>query len=229
MQAASSRRHQVRYLEESGQLRQLDEYIEVHGTVVQRGPFAGMIYPLAATRNRWCVPKLMGVYERELHPLLALAQQRSYECVIDIGAAEGYYAVGLARLLGVPVFAFEPEPLEKAVTVFMAERNGVRDGITLEDLFDVRQMERFAGKRAFVVCDCEGFEEVLFRPETMHWTHNWDLLIELHGSAEDVLPRLRWPHAVQVLTSVPREGLESEHRAGEMKFLWCDAQGLAAV
>jgi hypothetical protein len=45
------------------------------------------------------VPKLLGCYEQELHPALNRAIDTDYGVILNIGCAEGYYPVGLARVL----------------------------------------------------------------------------------------------------------------------------------
>jgi hypothetical protein len=47
-------------------------------------------------------PNLLGTYERQLYPNLEEAARRS-ELAMDIGSAEGYFAVGRARMTGQPV------------------------------------------------------------------------------------------------------------------------------
>ena len=39
------------------------------------------------------IPRLLGTYECELHPHLAALSAEGLDCVIDVGCAEGYYAV----------------------------------------------------------------------------------------------------------------------------------------
>ena len=68
---------------------------------VQSGPFAGLVYP-DTTLNAHATPKLLGCYEAELHPALDQVLQTAYDSVVDIGSAEGYYAVGLALKLPEP-------------------------------------------------------------------------------------------------------------------------------
>ena len=62
---------------------------------VLRGPFAGMVYAVDAFASAY-FPKLIGCYEREIHEILESVIRRGYRRIIDIGCAEGYYAVGLA-------------------------------------------------------------------------------------------------------------------------------------
>lgn len=227
IQATRNRRSQFKSLISSGRLDQVKRYIENHGTVVQSGPFAGLVYPLDIAINRWSVPKLLGSYEMELHPFLYKASARTYDCVIDVGSAEDYYAAGLARMLHVPVFAYDPAPDEKAYSSLMAKRNGVSELVNVADLFTVDEMRRFSNRRALVLCDCEGFEEVLFRSDTVELTHNWDLIIELHRTADVILPALNWPHRITVIDIMERSGLQNEYRGGKQRFLWCDSEGYA--
>jgi hypothetical protein len=222
--AVRSRRWQLRYLKQAGFLDQVSQYIEEHGTIIQSGPFAGMIYPMESAANRWSVPKLLGSYESELHPFLKIVEKRKYDSIIDIGSAEGYYSSGLARMFQVPVYAYDPEPYEKGFAAKMSERNGVANLIKMSDLFTVDDMPRFADMRSLVICDCEGFEEVLFRPDTLDLTRNWDLIIELHGTADKILPQLRWPHRTAIVDALEKTGLSDEHRHLPQRFLICDSQ-----
>ncbi len=227
--AVRSRRWQFKILKDGGLLDQVNRHIEEHGTVVRSGPFAGMVYPLESATSRWSIPKLLGAYESELHPFLNVISKRKYDCVIDIGSAEGYYASGLARMLQVPVYAYDPEPREKAFAAKMSERNGVANLVTMADLFSVDDMRRFAGLHALVVCDCEGFEEVLFSRDTLDLTRNWDLIIELHGTADKILPLLAWPHQTTVVEALKKTGLYDEYRPLPQRFLLCDSEVRAAT
>ena len=67
---------------------------------VVSGPFEGMRYPdHAFERVDLYAPKLLGAYEREIAPALERAIARGPAAAVVIGAAEGYYAIGLARRL----------------------------------------------------------------------------------------------------------------------------------
>src|SRR4051812_47368421 len=76
--------------------RQLDATVlRAHRDMVASGPFRGMRYTACAAG---VAPKVLGTYERELHDWIVGLSSRGYECVVNVGCAEGYYAVGLARL-----------------------------------------------------------------------------------------------------------------------------------
>src|SRR6516165_9268824 len=100
------------------------EVAERFDYTVQSGPFAGMRYTRAAVASRHATPCLLGTYERQLYPFL-LEAAASCEEIVDIGSADGYFAVGLARLSGKPVTAFDVDPNERKICGDMAQANGV--------------------------------------------------------------------------------------------------------
>jgi hypothetical protein len=239
IQATRSRRHQLRFLQGLGLIESTKRYIERNGTIVRHGPFSGMIYPVESALNRHSIPKLLGTYESELHEVLSLVARRRYDCVIDIGSAEGYYAVGMALLTRRPVFAYDPEPAEKNLCGRMAELTGVGNLVSLHDMFTASDLPLFAQRQALVISDCEGFEAELFTPETMGLMSNWDIIVELHGTGRDNLPKMNWPHATRVIGSQPRTGMPpfqeiagiapaeallSEYRGEKQFWLWCDSR-----
>src|SRR5207302_4139553 len=73
-------------------------FLKLCGTRVQGGPFAGMEF-VSRSAEGCLLPKLLGCYEAELHGFLARLPEIAYETVLNIGCAEGYYAVGIKRLL----------------------------------------------------------------------------------------------------------------------------------
>jgi hypothetical protein len=183
VQTIRSRNHQVRYLERNGVLKLNQRYVEAFGLGVLSGPFQGMRYPLVATRRRHVAPRLLGSYESGLHGAIGEVRQKQYERIIDIGCAEGYYAVGLA--LACPktqVFAFDAEPRERNLCQNMKELNSATNlnlgsFCTPEDLVKIA-----APYRSMVLSDCEGYEARLFTAETIAALPTTDFLIELHES-----------------------------------------------
>ena len=99
---------------------------------VRHGPFAGMRYPAAESVGSALFPKLLGSYEQELHPWVERLCHNHYTEVVDVGCAEGYYAVGLAlRLPGARVYAFDVSPHAMRRCADMARLNGVLDRVTI--------------------------------------------------------------------------------------------------
>ncbi len=94
------------------------------GLIVQTGPFVGMTYVSEAICSS-LVPKLLGSYEAELHALLTQIVTRDYQTVIDVGCAEGYYAVGLAlRLPRARVYAFDINARARELCAKLADCEG---------------------------------------------------------------------------------------------------------
>ncbi len=237
IRAERSRRLQLRLFQREGLLDAAARYIERNGLAVRHGPFAGTIYPREAALSRHSIPKLLGTYEQELHGILDEIAERKYDLVVDIGSAEGYYAVGLARLLRTRVLAYDPEPAERALCAKAARLNGVETLVELQDLFHASDIQQFSHLRVLCICDCEGFEAEIFTAETVGDAVRWDLLIELHGSAEAKLMNLPWPHKTRAIATTRRAGdypelqglgepgkLLSEYRGGSQSWLWCDGE-----
>lgn len=67
------------------------------GKRILAGPFRGMKY-IENSHGSAYLPKILGSYEKELHKFIPRIVEEEYELILDIGAAEGYYAVGLSYL-----------------------------------------------------------------------------------------------------------------------------------
>ena len=154
------------------------------GLAVRAGPFAGMTLPPMAAEGCF-VPKLLGCYEAELHPAIEAIQRRGHAHVINIGCAEGYYAVGLARLMPESrIWAYDTDETARAVCGRMAEANGVTDQITLGGTFGHDDFARFPTGDTVVICDIEGAELDLLDPEKAPALAGFDIQVELHNKFE---------------------------------------------
>jgi hypothetical protein len=158
--------------------------VQQYGATVQAGPFRGMKF-VAQSAEGCHVPKLLGCYEAELHAHIVAAAGRGYAAVINIGAAEGYYAVGLARLMpNARVYAYDTNAAAHPVCQSLAERNGVAERVSIGGAFRGEDFERFAGQGTLVVCDIEGGETALLDPQRYPALKGMDLIVELHDSPE---------------------------------------------
>ena len=183
-----------------------------HGGIVLGGPFAGMRLGPRATEG-CLVPKLVGTYEQELHPYLARLARRGYARVLDVGCAEGYYAVGIARMLpAARVVAFDAQAQARALCARLAAENGVDDRVRVQGAADVAAIEAaLAGPgRSLVLCDCEGCEYAVLDPVAAPSLARADLIVEMHGTARDpararaLLERFRPTHRLQMARPGPR-------------------------
>jgi precorrin-6B methylase 2 len=150
------------------------------GTTVQAGPFQGMRFVAQSTEG--ChVPKLLGCYESELHPhILALAQE-GLDTVVDVGCAEGYYAVGLARLMPeVTVYAYDIEEKARIICADLAARNGVGDRVIVGGELKPDGFQAFAGRKALVIVDTEGAEVDILQPDLSPALAEMNIIVETH-------------------------------------------------
>jgi hypothetical protein len=178
--------------------------------VVRHGPFAGLRYPEAESAGSALLPKLIGSYERELHPVICAALAGPYTDFVDVGCAEGYYAVGFAlKKPGVKVWAFDTNPTARDLCQAMAVHNGVKSRVVVAAHCNAQELQKipFSG-RSLIFCDCEGFERQLFSPETCRNLRAHDFLIEIHDFLDpfishDLAPIIRETHDIQRIHSIP--------------------------
>ena len=161
---------------------------------VLHGPFAGMRYPQARATGSALVPKILGSYESELHGVMAEVSKRQYSDIVDVGCAEGYYAVGLGlRHPDARIHAFDTDAAARQMCRGMAQANGVASRLALGGLCDEATLLALPlGARALVVSDCEGYEAQLFTPRVVASLLRHDVLIEVHDHVDPHLgARLR--------------------------------------
>ncbi|MGZ5948088.1 MAG: hypothetical protein ACXWKV_16080, partial [Caulobacteraceae bacterium] len=134
------------------------------GPRILGGPFAGMDYVDEATEGA-LMPRLLGTYESELHPHLAEFVAAGIDDIIDVGCAEGYYAVGLARLApGATVHAYDIDEKARVACAELAARNGVAERVIIGGEFKPDGFQAFAGRRVLVMVDTEGAEVDILQP-----------------------------------------------------------------
>jgi len=149
---------------------------------VKHGPFKGMRYPAKSAIGSALFPKILGSYERELHPALERVCLNEYSEVINIGCAEGYYAVGLAmRIKGVKVFAYDTNSEAIDLCKKMAQMNNVAERLITGSFCDAKTLQLIPfTRKTLIISDCEGFEKYLFTKTTVLFLTHHDLLIEVH-------------------------------------------------
>lgn len=153
---------------------------------VLHGPFAGMKY---FNRVVWgpLTPKWIGSYECELWDIVEEIVRRSYPTVIDVGCAEGYYAVGLAwRMPSTRVHAFDLDCFARRQVRALAELNRVSDRLVVEaECTHEVLRELIHPKRTLLVVDIEGAELQLLDPDACPRLRSCDILVECHAVDED--------------------------------------------
>ena len=168
---------------------------QTDGRVVS-GPFAGMWFGLRVPH----LPAYLGTYELELEPVLAELARTPFDVVLNVGAADGYYAAGLARLWpDARVVAFEMLPEKQENVRRVAAENGVAERVAIEGEGTRERLEALtrAAERPLVWIDVEGAELELLDLERVPALRRAEIVVELH------------PH----LVAQPRETLERRFAA----------------
>jgi hypothetical protein len=154
--------------------------VERSGETILSGPFKGMNYATRTSegsRN----PRLIGSYEASLAPVIEEIVTADYQTVIDIGAAEGYYAVGLAlRLPQARVIARDTDEKAHAACAKVAAANGVSERVNIGGAVDHAELGRLIQGRTVIICDVEGAEESLLDPIAAPALCAADILVEVH-------------------------------------------------
>jgi len=155
------------------------------GNRVLTGPFHGMnvsVFKTPVWDDSNAPTILLGSYEFELHPVIRKAVARKPDTIINAGCAEGYYAVGLARLLPQAiVYAMDSE--SKALDA--CERHAWLNDIPRSQLKTVigylspQDLLRGTGKKLYIV-DIEGYETSVLDPELCPDLLAADIIVECH-------------------------------------------------
>ncbi|MEO6300043.1 MAG: hypothetical protein ABIV25_14370 [Paracoccaceae bacterium] len=210
------------------------------GTVILSGPFRGMEYGVAASEGSRAA-RLLGCYEASLAPIIEEIIRRAYPVVVDIGCAEGYYAVGLARRMPTSrILARDENPKAQVLCTELAARNGVADRVEVGGRMSHADFAICTVQRTLVLCDIEGAEAELMDPVAAPGLIAADILVEAHdvmrpGLADIIASRFATTHDITRLGREIRGNLPDwmeslsdldrllalwEWRAGPTPWLW---------
>lgn len=178
--------------------------LQHQGTVVMAGPLKGLDFLPQSTEG--ChIPKLLGCYEQPLLPHIETAIQEGYATLLNIGCAEGYYAVGIARRMpNTRVLAFDLNPKAQQVCASLAAKNGVSDRVSVGALFKAEDFAAHTDRRVLVLCDIEGAERDLLDPSLSPTLAGMDVIVEAHeclipGITKLLIERFSATHDITVV------------------------------
>ena len=181
-----------------------------YGFIVLDGPFKGLKY-VPASAGSVFAPKLVGSYEAEIQPLIREAISDDFRTVVDIGCAEGYYAVGL--IVAMPqanCVAFDLDPEARALCARMAALNGVADRISIHGKCESQALNALNLEKALIICDCEGTEFDLLNPALVPFLRACHILVEVHecfrpGLTTTLCQRFAASHSVSLISVCKRD------------------------
>ncbi len=202
-------------MEPSLSLRVTRRFVKAHGLLVRAGPFSGLVFPRAAIGAGPLAPKLIGAYELELHAALEERIAANPRLVVDVGCAEGYYAIGLARRLPhAEVIAFDGDPEARRLTLLCAIANGVQARVRTRGLATISALgEVGLGADTLLISDCEGAEDALLDPERLPRLRTTPMIVELHehlvaGVGERLAARFCDSHELTTVRATDRASFE---------------------
>ena len=171
---------------------------------VLSGPFKGMEMPSLKSLGSSHFARMLGCYEKELHPYIRGLSSTEIDLGIDIGAAEGYYAVGLALMFPeATIVAADTNTKTHKVIKEAAKANGVSDRISLVTEMDSQLLSTYQPqKKGLIVCDCEGAEYEILQSPFLEKAQQFHFIIETHnyhkaGVHEELERRLTSTHELQ--------------------------------
>jgi hypothetical protein len=187
-----------------------DEYLRRYGLDVRRGPFAGMRYmPGQEHVSGHLITKLVGTYERQIYPWFEEWIASDLDLVIDVGCAEGFYAVGLARTMpNVKVWAYDTYEPARRDCAELARTNGVQDRVTIAGTCTPGTLAAVSEKRVALLSDCEGYEKILLDLDMAPNLRHWSIIVEQHDLNDPTISatieaRFRATHDIEVIHYVP--------------------------
>jgi hypothetical protein len=174
----------------------LDHTLE---STVKYGPFAGLKF---SKNSSWGLvdraAMLLGLYEKEVLEEINLSAGR-YHTFIDLGAADGYYGVGvLASNMFVKSYCFEISAEGQNAIISNAELNNVSDRIVVNGIADNEFYRHFTPEElssCLILVDIEGAEFEMFDDVTFRAFSRATIIIEVHdfllANGEEMLKRLK--------------------------------------
>lgn len=189
--------------------RCLELLVQANGLQVMAGPFAGMAY-VQSSHCGQILPKLVGSYEAPLQAWMQDIVKRRYRRILNVGCAEGYYAVGLARACpDTEVLAFDIERQARGLCRKLGGYNRI-DNLQIHGLCSHETFENSAGAGCLVLMDVEGAENELVDPERAPALRDSDLIVELHDfkfakTRERLLDRLSGTHNLELIKDEARQ------------------------
>lgn len=206
---------------------QVERYVKLHlfDLRVQSGPFKGLAYSTANAHGSSLVPKLLGTYENEIAELFSEEKLQHYSTIVDIGCAEGYYAVGCAvKNTKCRVHAFDTNETARQMCAAMSEANGVSARVSVFEECSISELQSYAGSGALIISDCEGAEDQLFPIGLVNKLVTEDLIIEVHEhlgvDLVEFQSRFAKTHDVSIVPSISdlKRAIATTHVTGNPLF-----------
>ncbi len=208
LMADRARRYERRYRERIGATA-LAEMI-ADDRRVEGGPFAGMLIPGPLAEVDAAAAKLIGSYEEEISDVFAGALSDGTGCFVDVGCADGYYAVGMAYASrSITTFAFDLSASARQVCRRTATANTIADRVRIGGRCDAAALRGLPLEAALVLVDIEGAELDFFGRDVVALLARSRVVVEVHeqaipGAGATLADRFAYTHHNRIVRQTPR-------------------------
>ena len=208
LMADRDRRHERRHRERAGTTR-LAAAVAGDRRVMD-GPFAGMLLAPSLADVDAAPAKLLGSYEQEISEVFLNAIEGGTRTFVDVGCADGYYAVGMAYAAPhLTSHAFDIAGSARELCRETAILNHLEDRVLIRGRCSADALARLDLDGALVLIDIEGAEETFLDDDVAKLLERSHVVIEVHedeapGSGERLIARLAPTHASREIAQAPR-------------------------
>jgi precorrin-6B methylase 2 len=154
--------------------------------------------------------KLLGSYEEEIADVFVRAIEDGTSTFVDVGCADGYYAVGMACAAAtLTTHAFDIAASARRLCRQTAALNGVTDRVDVRGRCDADELARLHLDRALVLIDIEGAEAAFLDGEVPRLLARSRLVIEVHedqapGTGDVLVARFARTHTARRIDQASR-------------------------
>jgi hypothetical protein len=185
------------------------------------GLFKGLILPEQQSWRNDQGTKILGLYEKELEPVLQDVVNSKPDVVINIGCAEGFYALGLARLVpNAKVFAYDISQRAQEICELGRQLNNLDGAFEIRGYCSADELESLTqhSNRPFVLIDCEGGERDLLLSKNYDFA-NVTMIIECHDFLDrritgDLINKFSRTHSVELIEQGAKNPFKCELTKG---------------
>ncbi len=180
------------------------------------GPFKGMKC-IGDGFGAEYTPKILGTYELEYASDLRARLEHGHDVFVDVGAAEGYFAVGfLIRNPDARCVAFELSADARRLLLRNATLNGVAGRLDIRGAADAATLNAslVGSRRPWVLCDCEGAECDILDPVAAPNLRACHIILEVHGNL--AVPPESGQHHTRAMATLIQRRFGETHRIREI-------------